>query len=328
VAYRRGRTLQDISGYDKFCSKEAVQWVNVGQNSYSCKRGRMKTVLVTGVRGKTGRQVAAALNRQPGIEVRGAGRNVTELTLPGVRTVRFDWEDQASWSDVLNGVSAIYLVKPKTLDPASTVKAFLRLAGEVKRVVLLSEIGCESRDDSTDERKVEKAVEAMSPDWTILRPNWFMQNFAEPNFYLEAIRDNSVLNVPTGGQPVSFVDTRDIADVAVAAIMDSSHARRAYTLTGPQALTFAEVAGRIGETAGCQVRHTDPLLADYLSGHIASGTAKSQIEYYRRVYTLIQNGQTAFLSAAVEQVTGHPPRTFSAFVEENKSVWHRKPAAP
>lgn len=288
----------------------------------------MKTVLVTGVRGKTGRQVAAALTRQPGIEVRGAGRNVTDLTLPGARAVRFDWEDQASWHEALNGISAIYLVKPKTTDPATTVKAFLRLAGESKRVVLLSEIGCESRDDSTDERKVEKTVEAMSSSWTILRPNWFMQNFAEPNFYLEAIRDNRALNVSTGGQPVSFVDTRDIADVAVAALIDSSHARRAYTLTGPQALTFAEVARRIGEAAGYQVRHTDPLLADYLSGHDASGTAKSQIEYYRRVYAFIQNGQAAFLSTVVEQVTGHPPRAFPAFIEENKGVWKRQSVAP
>ncbi|MGB9143523.1 MAG: NAD(P)H-binding protein [Aestuariivirga sp.] len=283
----------------------------------------MKRVLVTGFRGKTGRQVAAALSRQPGIEVRGAGRDVTDLTLPGVRVIRFDWADQASWLGVLNGVSAIYLVKPKTPDPASTVKSFLQLAGEVKQIVLLSEIGCESRDDSTDERKVEKAVEAMPFDWTILRPNWFMQNFTEPNFYLEAIRDNGVLNVPTGGQPVSFLDTRDIADVAVAALMDSGHAGRAYTLTGSQALTFAEVAGRIGQTAGHQVRHTDTPLADYLLGLTSNGIAKSQIEYYRRIYTLIQNGQTAPVSAAVEQVIGHPPRTFSTFVEENKGIWHR-----
>ena len=287
----------------------------------------MTTVLVTGVRGKTGRQVASALARQPGIEVRGAGRNATDLILPGVRAVRFDWDEPASWPDVLKGVSAIYLVKPKTPDPASTVMSFLRLAGEAKRVVLLSEIGCESRDESTDERKVEKTVEAMPFDWTILRPNWFMQNFAEPNFYLEAIRDNGVLKVPTGGEPLSFVDTRDIADVAVAALVDTRHAGRAYALTGPQAITFAEVARRIGETAGHQVGYTDPPLADYLTGAAASGTAKSQIDYYRRIYTYIQNGQTALVSAAVEQVTGHAPRTFSAFVEENKMLWRRKSAA-
>ena len=288
----------------------------------------MKTILVISVRGKTGRQVAAALARQQWVQVRGAGRNVTNLTLPGAHAVHFDWEDPASWNTALNGVSAIYLVKPKTPDPASTVTSFLQLAGEAKRVVLLSEIGCESRDDSTDERRVEKAVEATSLDWTILRPNWFMQNFAEPNFYLEAIRDKGELMVPTGGQPVSFIDTRDIADVAAAALMDSSHAMRAYTLTGPEALTFAEVATRIAEIAGHQVRHSDPPLADYLSGLTTGGVAKSNIEYYRRIYAYIQNGQTAPVSTEVEQVSGHQPRTFSAFVVENKSIWHRYSVAP
>lgn len=284
----------------------------------------MITVLVTGVRGKTGRQIAAALTRQPGVKVRGAGRKVVDL--PGIRAVRFDWDQPASWPEVLKGVSAIYLVKPKTQDPASTVASFLELASEAERIVLLSEIGCESRDELIDERRVEKTVEAMPLEWTILRPNWFMQNFAEPNFYLEAVRDSGVLRVPTGGQPVSFVDTRDIADVAVAALMGSRHARRAYTLTGPQALTFAEVAERIGKVAGYQVHHMDPPLSEFLSGAAANGTAKPQIEYYRRIYSCIQNGRAALISATIEQVTGHPPRSFSAFVEENKSVWRRNSA--
>jgi uncharacterized protein YbjT (DUF2867 family) len=282
----------------------------------------MMTVLVTGIRGKTGRRVAAALTRQSSTEVRGASRS--PVNLPGVRATQFDWDEPAGWPAVLKGVSAVYLVKPATKDPASKVTSFLQLAREVERIVLLSEIGCESRDESTDERKVEKTVEAMPFDWTILRPNWFMQNFAEPSFYLEDIRDSGVLNVPTGGQPVSFVDTRDIAEVAAAALASSSHARRAYTLTGPQALTFAEVGARIGEVAGYEVRHEDPPLAEYLSAEAANETPKSRLEYHQRIYTCIQDGQAASISAAVEQVTGHAPRSFSAFVEENKDVWRRK----
>ncbi|MDW6020392.1 NAD(P)H-binding protein [Mesorhizobium sp. BAC0120] len=281
----------------------------------------MRTVLVTGIRGKTGRQLAAALTRQPDIEVRGAGRSPVDL--PGVRAIRFDWDEPAGWPEVLKGVSAIYLVKPNTRDPASTVASFLHSAREAERVVLLSEIACESRDESTDERKVEKIIEATPFDWTILRPNWFMQNFAEPGFYLEDVRDHGVLNVPTGGQPVSFVDTRDVAEVAAAALIGESHAGRAYTLTGPQALTFAEVGKKIGEVAGHPVRHTDQPLTAYLSEELAGGAPRFLIEYYRRIYTSIQNGQTAALSAAVEQVTGHPPRNFSAFVGENKDVWRR-----
>ena len=286
----------------------------------------MKTVLVTGLRGKTGRQVASALIRRKGVAVHGAGRNVAELNFPGVNISRFDWEDSASWPGALAGVDSIYLVKPKTADPAGTVASFLRLAASVERVVLLSELDAGNRDEATNERKVERVIESLPIVWTILRPNWFMQNFTEPSFYLEAIRDAGELKLPTGGKPTSFIDTRDIGDVAAAALLDTGHAGRSYTLTGPQALTLSEAAGSIGQAAGHHVRYIDPPLDEYLEALSDKGVAKTTVEYYRRIYTCIQNGRTSILSPHVEQVTGHPPRTFSAFVKENKDVW-RRPSA-
>jgi len=283
----------------------------------------MKIVLVTGFRGKTGRQVAAALARRNGVAVRGAGRRVSDLNVPGAFVSRFDWEDSESWPEALADVDAIYLVKPKTADPAQTVASFLRLAGNIERVVLLSEIDASSRDEATDERKVERVVESSAISWTILRPNWFMQNFTEPSFYLEAIRDSGELRVPTGGQPTSFVDTRDIADVAAAALLDSRHARRSYTLTGPKALTWSEVAALIGQAAGHQVRYIDSPLKEYLGALTEKGTARVTVEYHSRVYGCIEQGRTSIISRDIEQVTGHPPRSFSAFVEENKNDWRK-----
>jgi len=296
---------------------------SIGLFSGGC---RMKTVLVTGLRGKTGRQVAAALARRKGVAVRGAGRNVDDLHFRGGGVSRFDWEDSASWPATLAGVEAIYLVKPKTADPAGSVASFLRLARSVERLVLLSEMDASNRNEATDERKVERVIESLPIAWTILRPNWFMQNFTEPSFYLEAIRDAGELEVPTGGQPTSFVDTRDIADVATAALLDSGHAGRSYTLTGPQALTLAEVAALIGQAAGHQVRHSDPPLDEYLEALSNKGTAKATVEYYGRIYACIQDGRTSMISSDVERVTGHPPRAFSAFVAENRNVWRRAPA--
>jgi uncharacterized protein YbjT (DUF2867 family) len=286
----------------------------------------MKTVLVIGLRGKTGRQVATALVRHKGVAVRGGGRNVADLKFSGVTVSHFDWEDPASWPGALAGAEAIYLVKPKTADPAGTVAKFLQLARSIERVVLLSEIDAGHQEESTNERKVERVIESCPIAWTILRPNWFMQNFTEPSFYLEGIRDAGELIVPTGGQPTSFVDTRDIADVATAALLDLGHAGQSYTLTGPQALNLAEVARSIGQAAGHQVRYIDPPLDEYLETLSNKGTAKATVEYYRRIYRCIQNGRTSTISPDVEQVTGHPPRTFSAFVDENKNVWHRASA--
>lgn len=120
----------------------------------------MGTVLFTGVRGKTGKQVAAALHSRDGVRVRGAGRLLGEnAPLLGVdEAVAFDWNDKATWTDAVRGVEAIYLVKPRTADPAATVSSFLSILRGT-RVVLLSEVGAERRDDSAAERAVEKVVE-------------------------------------------------------------------------------------------------------------------------------------------------------------------------
>jgi uncharacterized protein YbjT (DUF2867 family) len=283
----------------------------------------MRTVLITGVRGKTGRQVAAALARLGGVAVRGVGRRVAELNLPGVIFRHFDWDEPTSWPKALEGIEAIYLVKPKTADPAGTVGSFLRSARSIERLVLLSEIDAGNRNEATDERKVERAIESSPIAWTILRPNWFMQNFTEPSFYLEALRDAAELKVPTGGQPTSFVDTRDIAEVATAALLDSGHAGQHYTLTGPQALTLTEVTNVIGKAAGHPIQYIDLPLDDYLNALSEKGTAEPTVEYYRRIYGCIQKSRTSIISTDVEKVTGRPPRTFAAFVEENQNVWRR-----
>jgi uncharacterized protein YbjT (DUF2867 family) len=286
----------------------------------------MKTVLVMGLRGKTGRHVAKALARHEGLAVQGAARSAADLNVAGVMVSRFDWGDPASWPETVASVEGVYLVKPKTADPAGTVASFLRRARSIERLVLLSEIDAGNRGEAAEERKVEKVIESLPIAWTILRPNWFAQNFTEPSFYLEAVRDAGELKVPTGGQPTSFVDTRDIADVAAAALLDSGHAGRSYTLTGPQALTWAEVATLIGEAAGHQVRYVDPPLGEFLGALSDNGTAKATLDYYDRIYASIQQGRTSIISADIEQVTGHPPRSFSAFIEENKNVWRRASA--
>jgi uncharacterized protein YbjT (DUF2867 family) len=284
---------------------------------------RMTTVLITGLRGKTGREVAKALAPRKGISLRGAGRNIAGLAAGAITATRFDWEDQSTWPEAVAGVAAIYLVKPKTADPANTVAQFLDSAKRLERVVLLSEIDAGTRDEATDERRVERVIEALPIAWTILRPNWFMQNFSEPGFFLEGVRDHGEITLPAAGQKVSFVDTRDIAEVAAAALLEPGHASRHYTLTGPEALTFAEAVRQIGRAAGHLIHHDDPPLGDHLTTLAARGMAQKTLDYYRRIYGCIQDGRAAVVSPDVERVTGHKPRGFSAFVEENRKAWRK-----
>ena len=187
--------------------------------------------------------------------------------------------------------------------------------------MLLSEIAAQYQSDDAEELRVERAVEAGKQPWTILRPNWFMQNFVTPGYFLENISRDRAITMPTGGQPVSFVDTRDIADVAVAALLDKGHEGRHYTLTGPDPLTFAEALSGIGALAGYAVKHIDPPLDEYLAKSAAAGMAANSIAYYRRIYSNIANGHDAIISPDIHRVTGHPARGFAEFVQENRKAW-------
>jgi uncharacterized protein YbjT (DUF2867 family) len=138
----------------------------------------MSQFLVIGARGKTGRDVVATLQRQRGEKVRGASHGSPGSARDDFSMVHFDWTSPATWPGALAGVTAVYVIKPKTTDPAATLGSFLKTAEGVEHIVLLSEIGCDRRDASTDERRAEQVVEAPAIAWTILRPNWFQPNFS------------------------------------------------------------------------------------------------------------------------------------------------------
>ena len=170
-----------------------------------------KPVLVVGATGKTGRRVVAQLTAL-GIPVRAASRSGQQ---------RFDWLDRSTWKAALDGVSGVYVVPP---DGTTTVPAFLELAeaSDVERLVLLSARGVDVPGyfgdvDVEGMLLNERAVRSAGPDWTILRPGWFAQNFSEGVF-----RDGILggeLRLAAGDGATSFVDTVDIAAVAVAALL-------------------------------------------------------------------------------------------------------------
>jgi uncharacterized protein YbjT (DUF2867 family) len=281
----------------------------------------MGSVLVLGGTGKTGTEVAEALSSRSDVHVRVASRHPPPASRANVLAVRFDWDDEATWPAAIADANAVYLVKPKTADPAKTVASCLTHCRDVERLVLLSEIAADKQDASADELRVEKVVEASPFLWTILRPNWFMQNFATPSFFGDAIRIQHSVTLPTSGQPISFVDTRDIAACAVVALLENRHAGKHYTLTGPQSLTVANALEQIGSVAGYEVSHIDPPLSEYLAKSAQAGTAPAVISYYRRVYSNIANGFDSVVTGDVEKLTGRKPSSFADFVQEYRSSW-------
>ncbi|GIJ71465.1 hypothetical protein [Virgisporangium ochraceum] len=268
-----------------------------------------RTVLVTGARGKTGRPVVDLLRQHPDIVVREGSSQ------PGAQT-RFSWEDASTWPDAVDGVDAVYLMRPDVPDAPDLVARLVDVDPKA-HVVLLSEQGAGELSAGHWARRVEDAVVGRAGSWTVLRPSWFHQVLTDPRFYRDDVRDRRALGLPSGGGRIAWVDARDIAAVAVAALVaPAEHRGRAYTVTGPAALTVADLAADLSTRLGHEIRADDPAPERTVEG-LDPFTTDILLDLYERVRT----GGFADLSPAVERVTGRPPTPAGAFIAEHLDAW-------
>jgi uncharacterized protein YbjT (DUF2867 family) len=266
--------------------------------------------LILGGTGKTGRRVAERLTAR-GLPVRVGSRSGEPP---------FDWDDQATWMPVLQGVGSVYITYyPDLAFPgaAETVGAFAKLAvsNGIRRLVLLSGQGEEGA------RLAERAVQDTGADWTIVRCNWFSQNFSE-NFLHDAVLAGEIA-LPAGDVREPFVDADDIADVVVAALTDDRHVGQLYELTGPRLLSFAEAAAEISQACGRDVRYVPVTIEQYRAGLVEHGMPAD----FADLMAEILDGHNAHLRDGVQRALGREPRDFRDYAHAAAAtgVWDQIP---
>jgi uncharacterized protein YbjT (DUF2867 family) len=257
--------------------------------------------LVLGATGTTGRRVARQL-QDAGDTVRAASR--------GGQTP-FDWADPATWEPAVTGTAGMYLMAP---DGVAVEPSFVRLAVDrgVRRIVLLSSMSIEAMGDARL-LAAERTVREAGVDWTILRAGWFHQNFDEGFFHPAVLAGE--LALPLGEVSQAFVDAEDIAAVAVAALTGDGHAGRTHELTGPRALSFAEVLEIIGKASGRSVRFRGAD-ADYLEQQTALGAPEEQTRQELKAFAALRALGDARPTDAVRRVTGRDPKDVATFAAE------------
>ena len=225
--------------------------------------------------------------------------------------VRFDWSDPDTWEPALSGVDRIYLMAP---DGTPVDEAFVRLAVErgARRIVLLSSRGIE---EMGDERLLaaERVVRDSGADWTIIRADWFNQNFDE-GFFRPAVLAGS-LALPLGGTRQAFVDADDIAAVAARLLGEDGHEGRCYEVTGPQPLSFAEALAMISHASGRAVRFGGSE-EDYLAQQRALGSPDEQTRQEISAYAALVASGDAVTTDAVRRITGRDPKPFADYAAE------------
>lgn len=272
-----------------------------------------RTVFVTGGRGKTGRAVTAELAGSAGVRVR-CGSSQPDPGAEGL--VAFDWRQPDTWLAALGGADAVYLMRPEVPDAPDLIARLIERAPDA-HLVLLSEQGAESLPDDDWVRQVEYAVTANAASWTILRPSWFQQVLSDPRFYLEALRHERLLSVPTGGSAIAWVDVRDLASVAAIALHNpDAHHSQAYTLTGPESLTVDQVADCLSAELGRQVSSASPPRELVLDG-LDPWTFGILDDLYRRV----ERGAFDEVTSTVRELTGRDASSMTSFIRANRHVW-------
>lgn len=272
------------------------------------------TILITGATGNAGGAVVQSLAEQ-GISARALIRSATDLPT-GIEPVYGDLNQPDSFAEALPGVTGIFLLSG--YDRLEELLANAVRAG-VRKVVVLSSSSLDG--DVTNavaayHHATEEAVRAAKLDWTFLRPNSFMSNTLR---WLDQLHAGDEVRVQFPDVPVSTIHPRDIADVAVRALQGSND-NEVLRLTGPVALTPVEQVAILAAGIGRTLTAYPMSRAETRAALQASMPAPyaTAIESFFADHTIDETS----VNNTVEHVTGHPPRTLQAWVQENATLFN------
>lgn len=278
------------------------------------------TILVTGSTGTVGSEVVSQL-AATGARIRAAVQATSKtdrIKQAGAEPVVMNFADPASIRAALEGVEKAFLVTPVIPDQAAAAARFVAAAKEagLKRLVKLSAIGADSGLDFQfvkDHHQAEQDIESSGIAYTFLRPNFFMQNMLG----LDSIKTQGAFYDSSGDSKASHVDARDIAAMAVAALTGEGHEGKAYTVTGPQALSNFEVAEILSSVTGKPITYVPVSDADARQALKAAGLPDWLAEAVIELIVAKRAGYMQAVSSELAQIIGRPLITFEQFAREH-----------
>lgn len=278
-------------------------------------------ILVTGATGNVGLELTKRFFDR-GLPVRALVRDRSRaraIALPGIELVEGDFARTETFGRALDGVEQLFLLTPSSAEAEQRQRNLVDAAkrARVRHIVKLSQFGASSTAAGRFERchaGVEHYILKSRIPYTFLRPNLFMQALLN---FRRSISSEGKFYAPAGNARISIIDVRDVAAAAAAALTRSEHENQTYELTGPEALTHAEMASELSEAFGRTIEYLDTPPETMLEALLAARMPRWQAEGVLEDYEQYRRGEAAAVSSAVRDVTQHPPTRFSQFAADH-----------
>ena len=287
-------------------------------------------ILVTGATGHIGSELVRLLADQgaPARALVHSPDKAAQLQRLGLETALGDYEQPDTLDVAMKGCDHLFLLAPPTPrqpQQEQNVIDAARRAG-VEHVVKQS-VPWASPDAPLVfcrwHGQIEEDLAQSGLAYTLLRPSSFMQNFL---MSAQQVADQGILYGMFGEGRVAFVDTRDIAAVAAELLTNPGHPGASYPLTGPEALSAAEVAERLSAATGRQVRSVDLGPDGYRQALAGAGMPGWLVDGVVEGNTMLAAGHGATVTDEVARLTGRPPRTFAQFAADHRVAFGGQPS--
>lgn len=289
-------------------------------------------ILVIGATGNVGSEVVRQLSWK-GVPVRAAVHSEVKrekMLGPGVETVVLDLHNGDSILRAMEGIEKIFLVLPLTGDMRAITRQVVinALKAGVRHIVKLSAMGTGPDAQITLGKlhfETEEIIKKSGIDYTFLRPNVFMQNFV--NFFSRGIKSQGVFYFPAGDALVSFIDVRDIAAVAVKALLEKGHSGKAYTLTGPEAISHGRAAEILTDVLGDRITYVNVADEDAKKAMKDGGMSDWLIGVLGELNEVLRAGFMREVTPLVREITGNDARSFRQFAIDHAGAFRREKSA-
>lgn len=278
-------------------------------------------ILVTGATGNIGSEIVREL-RDRGAPVRAFVRDPDKARRrlgEELDVASGDFADPASIRRALDGVKQVLLSVPngpRQVEHEVNVINAAASAG-VGRIVKLSTVGAEIGSPAAFwdwHGRSEQHLRVSAVPAVILRSNFYMSNLLAS---AEQIRRDARLYAPADQSRIAMIDPRDVGAVAAGVLTGRGHEGQTYVLTGPEAITFGDIASQLSATTGRRVEFVDVPDEAARAGMVAAGMPDWFAESLVTVFVMLRQGAAEQKTDTVERLTGRQPRSFAEFAGDH-----------